>query len=59
MGQKPDYKGAIEFALWNNKTKEGKPYVTLQIGGKAGLRIDCFPDSDEQPFVREYDARGR
>jgi hypothetical protein len=56
MGNKPDFEGP-GVSIWMNKTKEGKPYATVQILGKDGIRVACFPR--DEPFVREYDARGR
>lgn len=54
MGNKPDFEGP-GVSVWLNKTKEGKLYATVQLFGKEGVRVACFPR--EEPFVKEYDAR--
>lgn len=41
-GTPPDFVGA-GVAIWMNRSKEGKPYATVQLHGKAGTKIPCFP----------------
>jgi hypothetical protein len=31
--QRPKFKGKLDIAVWENVTKEGKPYLSLSIGG--------------------------
>lgn len=35
----PDFKGKIDVAIWKNKTKDGRDYLTVNFGG---LRVPCW-----------------
>lgn len=41
-GSPPDFVGP-GVAIWMNKSKEGKPYATVQLHGKQGTKVACFP----------------
>ena len=36
----PDYRGHLEVSVWESKTKDGKPYLSVVIGRE--LRVACF-----------------
>jgi len=40
-GVPPAYRGE-GVAVWINKDKNGKDYLTIQLLGKNGIRVNCF-----------------
>ena len=45
-GRRPDYRGNISVSIWINKDKNGKAYMTGDIGG---IRFNCFKNEPKQP----------
>jgi hypothetical protein len=46
-GDKPMYKGD-GVAVWMNKTKEGKDYLSIQLLGKNGFKVNAFLNEDKK-----------
>lgn len=40
-GSPPDFSGD-GIAIWVNETKEGKPYLSIQLFGKNGIKVNAF-----------------
>ena len=40
-GNPPDFSGD-GLAIWVNKDKNGENYLTIQLFGKNGVRVNCF-----------------
>jgi hypothetical protein len=50
-GRQPDFKGKVAVAIWENTSKEGKKYLTIDLGG---MRITCFKNEvSETKLVEE------
>ena len=40
-GSPPDFSGD-GVAVWVNETKDGKPYLSIQLLGKNGIKVNAF-----------------
>jgi hypothetical protein len=41
-GTAPDFASNEGVAIWINKDRNGEEYLSVQILGKNGLKINCF-----------------
>lgn len=41
IGRKPDYTND-GVAVWKNKDKNGKEYLSIQLLGKNGIQVNAF-----------------
>jgi len=41
-GSPPDYKSQDGVAVWVNKDKNGQQYLSIQILGKNGIKVNAF-----------------
>ena len=41
-GTRPDFKSQDGCAVWINQTKDGQKYLSIQLLGKNGIKINCF-----------------
>lgn len=40
-GNPPEFSGD-GVAVWVNETKDGKPYLSIQLLGKNGIKVNAF-----------------
>jgi len=40
-GSPPDYKGD-GLAIWKNLKKDGEMYLSVQLFGSRGIKVNCF-----------------
>ena len=50
VGNPPKFKGD-GVAVWVNKDKNNKTYLTVQLMGKNGIRVNCFEYEPEPKVV--------
>jgi hypothetical protein len=58
-GTPPSYKGD-GVAVWINQTKQGEKYLSIQILGKNGLKVNAFkftpkPKQSQTPTITSVD----
>ncbi len=41
-GSPPDYTSRDGVSVWINKKKDGEQYLTVQLLGKNGIKVNCF-----------------
>lgn len=46
-GVPPKYRGE-GIAIWENQDKNGNAYLTVQMLGKNGIRVNCFEVKDKE-----------
>lgn len=51
-GQRPDYRND-GVAVWVNETKEGEKYLSIQILGKNGIKVNAFKNEPKPEAKKE------
>ena len=50
-GSPPDFKGE-GCAIWKNTTKDGKIYLSVQLFGQKGIKVNCFQYEPKQTKIK-------
>lgn len=46
-GTAPDFKGD-GLAIWKNQKKDGELYLSVQLFGSRGIKVNCFKNEPRQ-----------